>query len=79
MKKVTIYVLRDTATGLYEAGEGRWTGPEGDRRWIPKATAASEDDAEQWDDEDITKQFPDGLPPGWEKVKLYDLERKNKK
>lgn len=73
MKKlINVYVVRDTTTGLYDAGQGQWV----DGVWRTRCTARSKDDADEYDDDDFALTYPGGLPAGLEKVVLYSFEPK---
>lgn len=77
--KVPIYVLRHVPSGLYYKDAGVWIGPPGNQKWVPRADQEDPDGACEMDDAEIAIDFPDGLPPNWEKVHRYDLEVKPKK
>jgi uncharacterized protein YbdZ (MbtH family) len=76
-KIIRVYVVRDTATGLYEAGDGYWARPAGKPSyWVPRCTATSRDDATEYCDTDMPEYE---LPAGWELVKVSEFEAKPKK
>jgi hypothetical protein len=75
---VTVWIVRSLATGLYEAGEGSWTGARDNRRWVPQCTAESRGDATEYTDDDFAATFPDGLPEGWEKIRIMEFMSKKK-
>jgi hypothetical protein len=73
---IKVYVVRDTATGLYEAGDGHWVRPEGKPSyWVPPCTAESQEDATEYSDGDMPEYE---LPKGWELVKVSEFESKRK-
>lgn len=76
---IRVYVVRDTTTGLYEAGEGSWQGPPDNKKWIARCTARNQDDATEMTEEEFLETFPDGLPNGWEKIKIYEFEARKRK
>lgn len=68
-----VYVLKETKTGLYYGSDGYWTGPKNNRKWVARATEESEEDAVEMTGDEVSLDFPKGIPDGWEAIKLYDL------
>lgn len=71
-KVIKVYVVRDTATGLYF--EGRLDGPAGNAI----CTAKGQNAAPEYDEDDMRENFPDGLPAGWEAIKVMEFVSKRK-
>lgn len=66
MATVKVFILKDRATGRYD--EGQRPGKH------PVCTARDYENAVEYTEDDLKSEFPDGLPVGWEAIKVMEFE-----